>query len=201
MGGEVDELAVLPAKSKTVRLPIVKNRSVCYTAFIISNAARGCIPLILYHASKEIVPYPEVRKAKYTKDFSWGFYCTNNLEQAVRWANRGAGDPIINYYSYEPDDNLQILHFPEMTDDWLDFIAKCRNGETHTYDIVEGPMANDTIWNYVNDFLTGRINRKQFWVLAEFKYPTHQISFHTLSALNCLIFLKSEVIYDGKRTK
>ena len=33
----------------------------------------------LYHASKEIVQYPEVRKAKYTKDFSWGFYCTNNM--------------------------------------------------------------------------------------------------------------------------
>ena len=29
---------------------------------------------------------------------------------------------------------------------------------------------------FVNDFLTGRITRKQFWVLAEFKYPTHQPS-------------------------
>lgn len=57
-------------------------------------------------------------------------------------------------------------------------------------------MANDTIWNYVNDFITGRINRKQFWALAEFKYPTHQISFHTLSALNCLSFeqVSDEVI-------
>ena len=42
----------------------------------------------------------EVRKAKYTKDFSWGFYCTNNIQQAIRWANRGAGDPVINYYEY-----------------------------------------------------------------------------------------------------
>ena len=42
----------------------------------------------LYHASKEIVQYPEVRKARYTKDFSWGFYCTNNFKQAVRWANK-----------------------------------------------------------------------------------------------------------------
>ena len=50
----------------------------------------------LYHASKQIVQYPEVRKTKYTKDFSWGFYCTNNIEQAIRWANRGAGEPIIN---------------------------------------------------------------------------------------------------------
>lgn len=77
-----------------------------------------------------------------------------------------------------------------------DFIAKCRSGETHSYDIVEGPMANDTVWNYVNDFLTGRISRKQFWVLAEFRHPTHQISFHTLSALDCLTFDGSEVIYD-----
>ena len=54
-----------------------------------------------------------------------------------------------------------------MLDEWLDLIAQCRNGKTHNYDIVEGPMADDTVWNYVNDFLTGRISRKQFWVLAE----------------------------------
>ena len=52
---------------------------------------------------------------------------------------------------------------------------------------------------FVNDFLTGRINRKQFWALAEFKYPTHQISFHTLSALASLRFLKYEVKHDGSR--
>ena len=44
--------------------------------------------MILYHASKEIVQFPEIQKARYTKDFSWGFYCTNNLKQAIRWANR-----------------------------------------------------------------------------------------------------------------
>ena len=83
-----------------------------------------------------------------------------------------------------------------ISNEWLDFIALCRSGKTHNYDIVEGPMANDTVWNYVNDFLAGRINRKQFWALAEFKYPTHQISFHTLSAIDCLKYVKSEVIYD-----
>lgn len=157
--------------------------------------------MILYHTGKEKVEFPEVRKMKYTKDFSWGFYCTNNYEQAVRWAGRGEGEPIINYYDYEPDEKLSVLKFDSMTDEWLDFIAWCRSGKTHQYDIVEGPMANDTVWNYVNDFLTGRINRKQFWVLAEFRYPTHQISFHTLSALNCLTFNRSEVINDRKRKK
>ena len=101
-------------------------------------------------------------------------------------------------YSYNPSDRLSVLKFDFMTEEWLDFIARCRKGETHSYDIVEGPMENDTVWNYVNDFLTGRISRKQFWVLAEFKHPTHQISFHTLSALNCLAFERSELLDDRK---
>ena len=149
--------------------------------------------MLVYHASKEIVECPEIRKTKFTKDFSWGFYCTNNFKQAVRWANRGEGEPCINYFEYEPTSNLNILKFEKMTDEWLDFIAACRSGKTHSYDVVEGPMADDTVWNYVNDFIAKKITRKQFWVLAEFKYPTHQISFHTLSALACLKFVKCEV--------
>ena len=49
-------------------------------------------------------------------------------------------------------------------------------------------MADDTIWNYVNDFLSGDISREAFWALAKFKHPTHQISFHTEAALKCLSF-------------
>lgn len=75
-----------------------------------------------------------------------------------------------------------------------DFIAECRAGYVHDYDIVEGPMADDTIWNFVNDYLAGNINRKAFWELAAFKHPTHQISFHSLKALDCLTFVKGEQI-------
>lgn len=80
-----------------------------------------------------------------------------------------------------------------MTDEWLNFIVKCRKGFVRNYDIVEGPMADDTIWNFVNDFFEGTITREIFWELAKFKHPTHQISFHTLKALDCLTFIKSEV--------
>ena len=96
----------------------------------------------------------------------------------------------------EEKENLKILKFDEMTDQWLDFIAECRNGLVHDYDIVEGPMADDTVWNYVNDFLAGDISRSVFWELAKFKYPTHQISFHTLKALDCLKFERSELVYE-----
>lgn len=83
---------------------------------------------------------------------------------------------------------------------WI-LLATCRQGGIHDYDIVEGPMADDTIWNYVNDYLYGDISREQFWALAQFKYPTHQISFHTLAALNCLTFERSEIAYDNSEKR
>ena len=44
------------------------------------------------------------------------------MQQAIRWANRGIGEPIINYYDYNLNDNLKILKFPEISDEWLDSI-------------------------------------------------------------------------------
>lgn len=152
--------------------------------------------VLVYHGSAEEVVFPEIRKTRYTKDFSWGFYCTNDYKQAYRWADRKSGKGIVNIYSYLENKELQILKFEKMTDQWLDFIGKCRAGYVHGYDIVEGPMADDTIWNFVNDFLLGNISRKVFWDYAEFKHPTHQISFHTLQALNCLNFERSEYINE-----
>ena len=148
----------------------------------------------LYHGSGQIVEFPEIRKTKYTKDFSWGFYCTKSYEQAWRWAERRHADGVDNVYSYVENPNLNILRFDEMTDEWLDFIASCRSGKVHNYDIVEGPMADDTIWNFVNDYLSGDISRAVFWEYAKFKHPTHQMSFHTLRALDCLTFERGELI-------
>ena len=86
-----------------------------------------------------------------------------------------------------------------MTDEWLDFIIDCRSGKPHDYDIVIGAMANDQIYNYVSDYMEGAITREQFWILAKFKYPTHQISFHTVSALDTLKFSGSEIAYGKKK--
>ena len=156
---------------------------------------------LLYHGSAMEVIYPEIRITRYTKDFSWGFYCTNSYEQAYRWADRRSSHGIVNVYKYTENPELKILHFPKMNDEWLDFIARCRSGESHSYDIVEGPMADDTIWDFVNGFVSGKIPRNVFWEYAKFKHPTHQISFHTLAALDCLKYQRSEVIYDSERAK
>ena len=83
-----------------------------------------------------------------------------------------------------------------MCDEWLDFIAECRAGKVHEYDIVEGPMADDTIWNFVNDYLANNISKAVFLEYAKFKHPTHQISFHSIRALGCLRYERSEIVND-----
>ena len=147
----------------------------------------------VFHGSAIEVKEPEIRIGKFTKDFGEGFYCTKLKRQAQRWAMRKE-TPTISIYEYTPDKTLSICDFKTMTDEWLDFIGKCRNGYIHDYDIVEGPMADDTIWNFVNDFLSGNISREVFWEYARFKYPTHQISFHSMKALSCLKFERSEQV-------
>ena len=152
--------------------------------------------MLLYHGSKTIVESPEIRIQKYNKDFYLGFYCTLLPEQAIRWATRFDGIGYLNEYLYTPNDTLRVKHFPEMSEEWLDFIVSCRLGYPHDYDIVEGPMADDTIFNYVQNFVDGKISREAFWELAKFKKPTHQISFHTVRALTTLSFVKGREVHD-----
>lgn len=151
--------------------------------------------MIVYHGSEELVEFPEIRKTLYNKDFYFGFYCTLIKKQAIRWALRFQNDGYLNIYEYIPNPKLNCLIFEKMTEEWLDFIISCRKGIPHSYDIVEGPMADDEIYNYVQDYEDGKISREAFWELAKFKHPTHQISFHTISALNTLNFLGGEKVY------
>ena len=148
--------------------------------------------VLVYHGTNCIIDTPEIRVGKFTKDFGEGFYCTVIKEQAVRWAAKYK-TPVVNSYKCNIDERLSILEFKEMTEEWLDFIIDCRAGKLHTYDIVIGAMADDQIYNYINEYLNGNITRSQFWVMTKFRYPTHQINFCTKDGLKCLKYVQSEV--------
>lgn len=150
----------------------------------------------VYHGSYKTIEMPKILESKFPKDFGKGFYCTELEEQAVRWASR-YDTAIVSTYDYVPNQHLKTLIFEEMTEEWLDFIVDCRAGGKHHYDIVIGAMANDQIYNYIADFVDGILTRKQFWVLAEFKKPTHQICFCSERALKTLRFIDSK---NGKQS-
>lgn len=145
----------------------------------------------LFHGSNVVVDQPKIITDGYYKDFGYGFYCTNLERQAKRWALVKQHGHVVNVYDYLENKSLNTLVFDEMTDEWLDFVVACRQGIKHDYDMVEGPMADDTIWNYVDDFTRGEISRTAFWELVKFKYPTHQIVFCSEKALKQLHFKRS----------
>ena len=141
----------------------------------------------VYHGGYVAVEATKILKSKFPKDFGEGFYCTELEKQALRWASR-YDTSVVSVYEYMPGNNLKMLVFKEMTEEWLDFIVDCRLGEKHNFDIVIGAMANDQIYNYISDFIDGILTREQFWVLAKFKHPTHQICFCNEKALRTLQF-------------
>lgn len=149
----------------------------------------------LYHGSNVVVDTPKILVNGFYKDFGYGFYCTVMEKQAQRWALTKKKEHVVNVYVYNKNNDLKIKKFDEMTDEWLKFVVNCRRGIEHNYDIVEGPMADDTIWDYVEDYVRGEISKAAFWELVKFKYPTHQIVFCTEKSLNSLEFERSYKIW------
>lgn len=148
----------------------------------------------LYHGSNVEVAKPRILQNGFYKDFGYGFYCTSYIKQARRWALTKNGPSILNRYKYAPNNCIKMLSFSEMTEEWLNFVVSCRSGVEHCYDIIEGPMADDQIWNFVEGLISGRISRAAFWELVKFNYPTHQIVFCSKEALETLTFVGSEIL-------
>ncbi len=145
----------------------------------------------IYHGSNVVVTNPKILTNGFYKDFGYGFYCTNMERQARRWAMTKRGNSVLNVFRYCDDHICNKLIFNQMNADWLAFIVNCRRGIEHNFDIVEGPMADDTIWNFVEDYVNGDISKSAFWELVKFRHPTHQIVFCTERSLQCIHFERS----------
>ena len=111
----------------------------------------------LYHGSDVIVKKPVLVQQQRTLDFGSGFYTTTNKEQAAVFARkvmarRGSEKCFVNVYMVAPLEELKqkldVLEFRSPDHNWLDFVFENRNGSYtgKTYDIVFGPVANDTIY-------------------------------------------------------
>lgn len=83
--------------------------------------------MTVYHGGYSKIENPQIIIGRNTKDFGPGFYCTVIREQAERWAKR-YDTPMVNTYTVRMNIELKILDFREMTEEWLDFIISCRQG-------------------------------------------------------------------------
>ena len=122
--------------------------------------------MILYHGSNVIVQEPKILENGFYKDFGYGFYCTIFRKAGKTLGFDKTRNAYCNFYEYLPDKSLDIKTFSKMTEEWLQFVVNCRFGLKHDYDVVEGPMADDTIWDYVEDYIAERISKEAFWELV-----------------------------------
>ena len=166
-------------------------------------AARNILSINkLYHGGSEPVKNPDLRRCGNTKDFGWGFYCTNYQEQAEQWARRKGG--VVSVYTWNPSvlNILKCLEFVDMAteegqDAWVDFLSDNRleksGNQIHDFDIVAGPMGDDSFWAVAVSYMRNPTEdrRQRLINAAKFGKYTKQIVFCTDKALQSLKFLES----------
>ena len=111
--------------------------------------------ITLYHGSNVKIEAIRLDLCSPYKDFGKGFYLTTLYEQAKKYAMRfllRKQKAYINEYILDDDiHNFNIKIFKSYDEEWLDYVGKCRKGiQTGTYDIVEGGIANDKVFNTID---------------------------------------------------
>ena len=164
--------------------------------------------MIIYHGSNVAVETPRLITPTRALDFGSGFYTTMNLEQAESFAknvvnrNEGKGIPTISYYEIDYDKILKTfdtLIFDHPDDNWLDFVYANRL-EKYTgkqYDVIIGPVANDTVYRVLRLFENGDIDRETVIKRLKVSKLFNQVTFRTEKVIAQLKFIKSETVKNG----
>ncbi|MFT3946430.1 MAG: DUF3990 domain-containing protein [Agriterribacter sp.] len=156
----------------------------------------------LYHGSYTKIEVIDLTKAKPYKDFGVGFYATKFPNQAKIWAERLADETDktgfitefeFNEYAYR-DESIKVLKFEAYNSEWFDFVIQNRQNDTnsHDYDIVEGPVADDKIQRRIDIFLSNNISKEQFLEELKWHEETHQICFCTVASLQFIKRFEAE---------
>ena len=72
------------------------------------------------------------------------------------------------------------MKFETYSEEWLDFILSCRKGSDETdYDIVIGGVANDKVFNTIELYYDGLIDKTEALKRLRYENPNLQICFRT----------------------
>lgn len=156
--------------------------------------------ITLYHGSNVNIKKIDLSLSRKGKDFGCGFYLNANKQQAmdmaIRTANRmKAGTPTISAFTFDESilvsNELKVKVFDDYSIEWAEFILMNRKNVSdtpaHPYDIVIGPIANDTVGVQIRRFIMGYISIER--LIEELKYKGNhsvQYFFGTETAIQLL---------------
>ncbi|MBQ8562754.1 MAG: DUF3990 domain-containing protein [Firmicutes bacterium] len=157
--------------------------------------------MILYHGSNVEIRVPDLSHSRKQVDFGVGFYTTPIYEQAKNWCGkftRRGMRGIINRYSFDESilKKYRVLKFDTYCEAWLNFVLACRKGlDQSDYDVVIGGVANDKVFNTVELFFDGLIDKTEALKRLQYEEPNLQMCFRSQEILDsCLRFEGSEVL-------
>lgn len=156
--------------------------------------------MILFHGGLDAVAVPDLAHSRKAVDFGPGFYVTPIYDQARRWGDkrkRRFGMASVSRYEFDEGEaaNLKELRFKSYSEEWLDFIVKCRALEDDSdWDIVSGGVANDRVFDTLEAFFDGFATKVQTIDKLRMETPNMQWCFRTTAALQTLRFVGSEQI-------
>lgn len=154
--------------------------------------------MMLYHGSYFEIKEPDLTHSRSNVDFGSGFYVTPLYDQAAKWCGkfkRRGKNGIISRYTFDESQEKELKTLKYYSEDWLDFILSCRSGKyTTDYDLVIGGVANDRVFNTVELFFDGLIDKGEAISRLRYEKPNLQICFRTEKALELLHFEGSEMV-------
>lgn len=158
--------------------------------------------MIVYHGSYMEVIEPDVYHSRDSVDFGKGFYITLIKEQAYKWAarfKRNKGKGIVTAYEFEIEqckDTCKTLEFDSYTEEWLDYITSCRKKEnTSDYAVIVGGVANDKVFNTMELYFDGLIEKKEAINRLRYEHPNLQICIREQNIINDFMkYIESEEV-------
>ena len=156
--------------------------------------------ITLYHGSNVEINKIDLSLSRKGKDFGCGFYLNANKQQAMEMAIRTVsrmreGAHIVSVFEFDDSiltkNELNIKVFEDYSVEWAEFILMNRKNlsehQIHPYDIVIGPIADDTVGVQIRRFIMGYISIEK--LIEELKYRGNhsvQYFFATEAAINLL---------------
>lgn len=156
--------------------------------------------ITLYHGSNVLIDTVDLSFSRRGKDFGCGFYLNPDRQQAMEMASRTTqrmleGKPVVTAFHFDDTllkDNspLKVKIFEEYSKEWAEFVLLNRKNSSeypaHEYDVVVGPIANDTVGLQMRRFIQGYISIERMIEELRFKKPAIQYFFGTELAVGYL---------------
>jgi hypothetical protein len=157
--------------------------------------------MLLYHGSTMEAARLQLVGQTRGLDFGAGFYLTANEAQAARFSEivakrRKGGEATVSVYEFDmeaAEGTLAIRKFNHADAEWLQFVAHNRRKtyQGENYDIVVGPVANDTVMPTVQAYLGGFLTEEATLATLKASNLSDQACLKSDGALSLLRFVSS----------